>query len=339
MPRIAFLAAFLATFAARGATSPALFVEHELIPSPANLGAFGPQVARSSGGDVFICWIELKASNSASLSFAAYDSASHRWGPARVIAEIKDENINRSEAPQLAVGARGKITAMWSVKKDSSEASIPAGAHHLVSISEDGGATWSRAAPLTAESDSTEFASLTTVGDGRIVAAWLDGRERSHGGPQALYARTLGEPADVRIDDRVCDCCQTALAAFADGSALLAYRGRTEDEVRDIQFAQLEKGQWRSPRLLNPDGWKIAGCPVNGPAAASNGGRAVVAWYTIADGQPQMRAALSTQGGGQFLQPLRIDDSRPLSGVSAVMLQRYPLPPCVTEPRPGTPGP
>jgi hypothetical protein len=31
------------------------------------------------------------------------------------------------------------------------------------------------------------------------------------------------------------------------------------------------KGGWTRPRVVHADGWKIDACPVNGPAAASDG--------------------------------------------------------------------
>ena len=53
------------------------------------------------------------------------------------------------------------------------------------------------------------------------------------------------------------------------------YRDRTEAEIRDIAIVRLVDGIWSDPALVSADGWEIAGCPVNGPAIDSAGGRPV----------------------------------------------------------------
>ena len=70
---------------------------------------------------------------------------------------------------------------------------------------------------------------------------------------------------EEELDARVCDCCQTAAVATQRG-LLVAYRDRGPDEVRDISVVRFESGRWTEPHPLHSDGWKIAGCPVNGPA-------------------------------------------------------------------------
>jgi hypothetical protein len=165
--------------------------------------------------------------------------------------------------------------------------------------------------------------SLVRLADGRVLAAWLDGRNRAQGAKaQQLFARILGDPAgDTLVDPSVCDCCQTALTAFPDGGALVAYRGRTEQEVRDIRTARFRGREWDEPRLLNNDDWRIAACPINGPRLSSDGGRVAVAWFTAADNDPRVLASYSPDAGARFLLPLRLDRGKPVGHVDTTILR------------------
>ena len=54
-----------------------------------------------------------------------------------------------------------------------------------------------------------------------------------------------------------------------------ATKGRLKIELYDTLVAGAEQ-----PAAVREDGWKIAGCPVNGPQLASSGGRVAAAWFT-----------------------------------------------------------
>jgi len=82
------------------------------------------------------------------------------------------------------------------------------------------------------------------------------------------------------------------------------------------------RGASRSaPRTLHRDGWKIAGCPVNGPAADARDDRLAIAWYTRADDEPRVLLALSSDGATSFAPPLRLDDGDPLGRVDVKILR------------------
>jgi len=91
--------------------------------------------------------------------------------------------------------------------------------------------------------------------------------------------------ASELVDDAVCDCCSTAAIALADRH-LVAYRDRTADEIRDVRVAAVAASTATSSAAAGHDGWKIEGCPVNGPALATASGRVVIAWF----GAPGERA-------------------------------------------------
>ncbi|MDY7096094.1 MAG: hypothetical protein SX243_24230, partial [Acidobacteriota bacterium] len=107
------------------------------------------------------------------------------------------------------------------------------------------------------------------------------------------------------LDPRVCECCATG-AALADGGPVVVYRGRSDEEIRDFRIVRRTADGWSAPKTVADDGWRIAGCPVNGPAIDADGQRVVVAWFTAAEDQPRVRLAVSTDGGAHFAQPVEI---------------------------------
>jgi hypothetical protein len=135
---------------------------------------------------------------------------------------------------------------------------------------------------------------------------WLDSREmggghgHGHGGTMQLRHLTIDPdgaqagPSRV-VDDRTCECCKLAVAQL-DGQPLAVYRDRSEAEIRDIYVA----GPTLAPTLVAQDGWKIAGCPVNGPAVASSGDRMHVAWITGAQDRSAMYLASASSAPQAF---------------------------------------
>jgi hypothetical protein len=118
----------------------------------------------------------------------------------------------------------------------------------------------------------------------------------------------------------VCDCCSTDAVLAADGSVVVAYRDRSESEIRDISASRLEPNGWTAERPIHRDGWKISACPVNGPAMAAAGDRMVVAWFTAPAEKRVVNVAFSEDGGATFGKPLRIDGGKPDGRVDVVLL-------------------
>src|SRR5690606_15567645 len=158
--------------------------------------------------------------------------------------------------------------------------------------------------------------------DGGIGAIWLDGRRLAElfesgefdpeGPPVGMslqFAKIAYDGAvETRgeIDELVCDCCPTG-AALAGSVPVIVYRDRTPDEIRDIATRRHTGGEWSEPNVLGPDGWRIEGGPVNGPAIAARDDVVVAAWFTAPEGRPRVRYARSGDGGATFGEAVDID--------------------------------
>jgi hypothetical protein len=70
---------------------------------------------------------------------------------------------------------------------------------------------------------------------------------------------------------------------------------------------------------VGADHWKIAGCPVNGPAVVAAGRRVAVAWFTGAPPGPRVQMAFSSDGGATFGKPVLIDKDRAFGRVGLAL--------------------
>jgi hypothetical protein len=68
------------------------------------------------------------------------------------------------------------------------------------------------------------------------------------------------------------------------------------------------------------DNWKIAACPVNGPALAASGRSVAMTWFTAKGDQGQAYLAFSDDAGATFGNPIRIDDGGTLGRVDVELL-------------------
>ena len=78
-------------------------------------------------------------------------------------------------------------------------------------------------------------------------------------------------------------------------------------------------GGWSAPTLVHADGWRIEGCPVNGPAVAADGQRVAIAWFSAAEDRPRVMVAFSGDGGASFAEPIPVDEAQPLGRVDLAL--------------------
>ena len=245
-----------------------------------------------------------------------------QWRRGQEVARGADWFVNWADFPQLAAGPDGAVLAAWLQKCGEDTFAYEVG----LGLSD---ATGEARVLGVLHEDRQEvehgFVSLRSLPAGGYFAAWLDGRAK---GQMGLWAAELSSEGvrerEFPLDSKTCDCCQTAAVVLDDGSVVVAYRDRSDAEIRDIAVVHgrpEEPGSWSAPAAVNDDGWLMPGCPVNGPALASNGSWVAAAWFTMgSDGRPRVSCALSSDGGARFGVPVGADLGKPLGRVDALSL-------------------
>jgi hypothetical protein len=293
---------------ARGGAVP----QWELLASPAAVGSMAPQIT-AEGGRAILSWIE-GAGSAMALKFA--ERSATGWSPVRVVASGDQLMANSADVPSVIVLGPTSLVAAWLEQHGED----PEAYDIRLSWSIDTGRTWSK--PVSPHHDGTQtqhgFVSLFKVAGGGVGLVWLDGRAfqaTPSNASMSLRATTYSpEPnpvqkAETLVDARVCDCCPLSTAVTADG-VIVAYRDRSPDDVRDIAVSRLSNGRWTAPVRVHEDGWKIAACPVNGPAVSARGRDVAVAWSTVVQGRGRALVAFSKDSGRTFGEAFRVDDEQ-----------------------------
>ncbi|MBU8977273.1 glycoside hydrolase [Lysobacter sp. MMG2] len=328
-----------ATTSASAPTTMQANAEPWPLPIDATAAAAQPDLLRAPDGSLLLSWVEHGeegSPNRHTLKFARY--ANGAWSEPREIAHGGDWFVNWADTPHIAMSRDGALWAHWLRKSADAKYAYDI----VLARSADGGATWSKPMPVNTDGTPTEhgFVSMWPAGNDRLGLAWLDGRNTgggghsAHGGhaaagakhePGAMTLRTavfdaaLARSDERELDAMTCDCCQTDAALTASGP-LLVYRGRTPDEIRDILTVRGDGAQWQAAQRIHADEWKMPACPVNGPAVATDGTNALVAWYTGAGNTPAVKLARSGDAGATFAAPLTLQHGEAVQGRADVAL-------------------
>jgi hypothetical protein len=319
VPKALTAASILALYGALG-TARAV----ERADPPAAPDAMAPYLAAATGGGAAAIWIDPPApgATASRIRFARFDGEA--WTAAATVAESAALFANWADTPGLVESGNGEWLAWWLEK-------LGAGTYAYgirLARSSDGGASWSALGWLQDDSSESEHGFVSAVAEGAGARFfWLDGRsmDGGHGsGSGAMQLRTAFVGATVAasapVDEKVCDCCSTAAARGTDG-ALVAFRDRTGDEIRDIRLARVTAaGAVADAAAVGADGWKIEGCPVNGPALVADGASVAAAWFTGAQERARVAVATSSDGGKSFGAPVAIDEQGPLGRVALTLI-------------------
>ena len=315
------------------------------IKVPALPGAREPAMAVTGDGNLFLSWLEPISRNAYALRISKLTVAG--WSEPGTIANGSNWFVNWADLPSLSAAGDTRLAASWLVTNGPGDYAYDL----VVSLSDDDGKTWSK--PIVPHKDGTPtqhgLTSMLAWQDDQLFITWLDGRVNAQGSRAVKRLEDTEQPqpwtakpskplptddmtlrwtsidsegqvvSDSLLDDRVCTCCGTA-AVMTDKGPLIAYRDRSEDEIRDIAVQYQRDGHWSGPVTLHSDGWQISGCPINGPALDAIGMRVVATWFTAANDQPRVLMAFSDDGGENFGDPVVVDDGRPLGRVDAVLL-------------------
>lgn len=286
--------------------------------SPVESGTRYPHLYTDDTGVMYMSWLSPIEEDIVALQYSTYTDG--RWTEPGTVEIDTDYFVNWADFPSV-VGYEGTEFAAHRLKK------IEGGLYaYNVQISFYNQETGRWNEPVTPHQDTTAtehgFVSLEPIDSDKVLAVWLDGRETA-GRADDEYSDTSksmtirsaeisrsGEITNKNvIDSTVCDCCQTDLTKTEDGFVVV-YRGRTEDEIRDIKLARYdtESGTWSEPITVHEDNWQIMACPVNGPRVVANGSEVAVAWFTGEGDHPRVMLARSADGGQTFGDPVQIND-------------------------------
>ncbi|MDP2322276.1 MAG: sialidase family protein [Acidobacteriota bacterium] len=335
MNRIIFgvIAGILAAAASPSSTAGAAqgaAITPQAITSPASGTSAQPQLTVSSRG-VLLSWIE-RTGDLATLKFA--ERTASGWTDARTVASGRDWFVNWADVPSVMRLPNGTLVGHWLQKSGPDTYAYEV----RLSYSKDDGRTWSPSFIPHHDGTKTEhgFASLFPLGDG-LGAIWLDGRNMKsagghdeHGGGGVMtvhfgrFDKNWKQVEESVVDARVCECCPTAATVTSEG-VIAAFRDRSDGEIRDIYTSRLANGKWSEPAAVHADGWKIAACPVNGPALSAAGRNVVASWFTVKGDavkgeQGQAYLAFSSDAGRTYGAPIRVDDGGSLGRVDVALV-------------------
>lgn len=292
---------------------------------PARSNSAEPQLT-ALGDRAILSWVEEIVDQNfvphATLKFAERTSAG--WSQPRDVAAGSDWFVNSADLPSVLRLSDNTLAAHW-LQRNSEENEEAYDVR--LSFSKDDGHTWSAAATPHHDGTKTQhgFVSLFETPGAGLGLAWLDGRAMPSEDVGAMTLRAAAFDAtgkqlsDTVVDDRVCECCPTAVAVTSEGP-IAAFRNRSAEDVRDIYVSRLVGGKWTESTSVHDDGWMIPACPVNGPALAARGADVAVAWFTAAKGDGHAFIAFSRDAGHTFGTPVRLDDVESTGRVAVTLL-------------------
>ena len=312
----------------QGLTAADKFDLHVMpLQAPVLENSIGPQFTVSDQA-LLLSWIERDGSL-ATLKFSEW--ISDGWSAARVVASGDDWFVNWADVPSVIRLDDGTLVAHWLQKNGLGKYSYDVRLSHSIND----GKTWTESFTPHHDKTPTEhgFASLFQMPSAGLGLIWLDGRSMqsdtsvvsASDDPGAMslrfstFDRQWTQTSEIPVDLKVCECCPTTAVMTSD-SVVVAFRNRSDEEIRDIYVSRFEHGAWTEPFAVHNDGWQINGCPVNGPMLSANGDDVVVAWFNAKDNEGHAFAAFSSDAGRTFGSPIQLDERTSLGRVDIEIL-------------------
>ena len=321
--RISLLLLATASFAY---ADPALRVEP--VSLAAALDSAQPSVvADPKRREFVVSWQQKQADGCHALELVVVNTAPDKpvIGAKKTAARGCDWFVNWADFPSVAIADNGDWVTHFLQRHPEGKYAY----NIMVTRSLDRGEHWQPPFRLHDDNSPTEhgFVALAPAGGETVLAAWLDGRKMyrgadtdqkatghdahaHHNDQMSLRSTLIHRGAKLssaqEIDANVCSCCNNDLARTSTAHQLV-FRNRSAEETRDIGTAFWQGGRWQSQGIVHDDGWKIAGCPVNGPAVASPfagssaSAQNLVVWTTMSKDRLEVRAKLRGEGSASAM--------------------------------------
>lgn len=270
------------------------------LANPSGPGSLQSNWSATADGGAVLSWIEPSKDGSYALRYAVHRGGA--WSQATTIAAHRHFFRHPAEVPEVMALADGHWLAHWvETPQEGSDA-------EFVYVSSSGdGVHWTPAVQAHRDRSPVQHGLVSMVGNaGGGASLFFLESLKGDDGPTYLMRTVVDasgkEVNEERLNGDVCSCCPTAVAQTAKG-LLLAYRGHTPKDIRDIAVLRLENGHWSAPKTISDDNWRIDACPVNAAAVAAKGDRVAVSWYTAAHDTPRVQIAFSADSGASFGKP------------------------------------
>ena len=311
----------LALLAIISCSTKEVFIED--IPFPYGDNNAQPNLV-SSNGSLSLSWVSSKKENKASLHFSQFKKG--KWDKPQTITDGDDWFVNWADFPAHAINEDLIVTSY--LKKSASGTYTYDIILNLQKLS---GEKIKQDFLLNTDGVKAEHGFVSIIPNNKkgFFITWLDGRntvekrlDGSHK-PMTIRFAEITNKGDIinesELDGSTCDCCQTSMAITNNGP-IVVYRDRSEKEVRDIYSVRNINGVWQDPSPIHNDGWKVNGCPVNGPKVAVNSTNLAIAWFTVFNDSPLVNVSFSKNDGDSFGTPLKISDHNAIGRVDVAFL-------------------
>lgn len=269
----------------------------------------------SIDNNLLISWVTTINDSVSQLNYSTL--INQKWEAPKTVATGTHWFVNWADYPSITA-SQGNLLSHF-LKKSSEETF----SYDIkLNILPEGQTDWQTELPLHTDGTKTEhgFVTVLPFKENGFFVTWLDGRNMSmdhanehmsHNGSMTIRAAEVSNNGtiseNILLDEKTCSCCQTTAAITSNGPIVL-YRDRTDEEIRDIAITRQVNGKWTKPKFIYNDGWKINGCPVNGPKVSALKNNVAVAWFTAANGNPIVKLIFSENGGASFMEPIIISD-------------------------------
>lgn len=275
-----------------------------------------PQLSRGVDGALHLIWMSgTEQAGENRIQHRSYRD--EKWSEPQTLAQGKGWFVNWADFPQYQEDSDGGAILSWLAHPQSGH-----GYGVMFRKRRESGAAWTMPQVLHADRVATEhgFVSLVAMGEGRHFANWLQSEEA---GPPTHLRGGVITPAgrietEVVLDPLVCDCCGTDSIILPSGNVVVAYRDRSEEEIRDIHVVRGKPGEattWTKPVKIGDEAWNTATCPVNGPALANDGSFVALVYFSghLAIGN-SLHLATSKGGGNRWAPPRLVHGGKNVLG-------------------------